>query len=266
MQRESGMSTETNVAPEAETLTPASELAATPEIATPEADANAQPDESERPEEDPRDKTVKSLTRRVDRVTAAKYQAIAEADTARRELEAARQRLAQYEQGEQPAERQADPVAIARQINALEKVTEKSNTVQRDGIAKFGQETFAKALSVVMEEAGPLMAPIAPGAPFGMPTPLGEAILDADDPAAVLHYLGSNPEAAADLHGLSATQVARRIARIELDLGKAKEPKQSNAPKPITPVKASSKDDGGLSDDLAPEEWAKRFRKIQRGG
>jgi hypothetical protein len=51
-----------------------------------------------------------------------------------------------------------------------------------------------------------------------------------------------------------------------MEIGKAKEPKQSSAPKPITPVKSAAKDDGALSDNLSPDEWAKRFRKMRREG
>lgn len=259
------MSTETIVAPEAETLNPASEQAVQPEVATPEADANAASDESQKPEEDHRDKTVKSLQRRVDRITAARYQAEATANQARQENEQIRQRLAQYEQGETPQALQADPLQLANEIATIREVTAKSNEVFKEGSKRFGAE-FQKAVNVVIEEAGQLVAPIARGASIGKPTPLGEAILDADDPAAVLNYLGSNPDAAADLNGLSSTQVARRIARIEIELEKASAPKQSNAPKPITPVKSATKDDGGLSDNLSPDEWAKRFRKLRREG
>jgi hypothetical protein len=258
------MSTETTVAPEAETQNPASEQAVTPEVATPEADATQQTDAPQEPEADPRDKAVKSLNRRVDRITAARYQAEASAQQARQEAEQLRQRLAQYEAGDQPEARQADPVALANEIANIRENTAKSNAVHKDGVKRF--EGFDKALNVVIEEAGPLVVPIAQGASIGKPTPLGEAILDADDPAAVLHYLGNNPDAAADLHGLTATQVARRIARIEIEIGKSKEPKQSNAPKPITPVKSASKDDGGLSDNLSTDEWVKRFHKMRRGG
>lgn len=264
MQRESGMSTETPVTPDAVTENPASEQAVPPEVATPEANADEQLDEPQKPEDDPRDKAVKSLNRRVDRITAARYQAEARATQAAQESEQLRQRLAQYEQGETPQPRQADPLALANEIATIREVTAKSNAVAKDGEKRF--DGFGKAVSVVIEEAGPLVVPIAPGQSIGKPTPLGEAILDSEDPAAVLHYLGNNPDAAADLHGLTATQVARRIARIELEIGKAKEPKQSNAPKPITPVKSAAKDDGGLSDNLPPEEWAKRFRKMRREG
>ncbi len=263
MQRESGMSTETPVTPDAVTENPASEQAAPPEVATPEANADEQPDEPQKPEDDPRDKAVKSLNRRVDRITAARYQAEARAQQAAQEAEQLRQRLAQYEQGETPQPRQSDPLALANEIATIREVTAKSNAIAKDGEKRF--EGFGKALSVVIEEAGPLVSPIQPGAPIGKPTPLGEAILDADDPAAVLHYLGNNPDAAADLHGLTATQVARRIARIELEIGKAKEPKQSAAPKPIAPVKSVTRDDGGISDSLSTEEWIRRRNAQVRG-
>lgn len=257
--------TEALVAPDAATEIPASELAETPEVAAPENSAEAPADESPKPEEDPRDKTVKSLTRRVDRVTAARYQAEARAQQASTEAEQLRHELAQYRQGNEPAPRQEDPVVIAKQLNAIEKVAEKSQSIVQDGAAKFGKDTFAKALSIVFEEAGQLMVPIAPGSPYAVPTALGAAILEADDPAALLHYLGSNPDAAAELHGLTATQAARRIARIEIEMGKAKEPKQSNAPKPITSLKSTTKDEGGLSDSLSTEEWIKRRNAQARG-
>jgi hypothetical protein len=265
MQRESEMSTETTVAPEAETQNPASELAETPEVATPEAETPETEEQTQKPEEDPRERALKRMERRFGRITAARHQAEAQLQSERQEAEQLRQRLSQYESGNEPEQRQqADPVALARQIVTLEKVTEKSNSVINDGKKRF--EGFDKAIAVVMEETGGLFNPVAPGARVGLPNAIGEAILDADDPAAVLHYLGNNPDAAADLAGLTATQVARRIARIEFDLSKPKEPKQSNAPKALTPVKSTTKDDGGLSDNLSPEEWAKRFYKMRRGG
>ncbi len=263
MTRESEMSTEPQVAPDAATQNTASEPTETPEVVVPEASTEQQPDQPQEPEVDPREKAVKSLTRRVDRITAARYQAEARAQQAAQEAEALRQRLSQYEQQEPaPQQRQADPIALAREIATLEKVTERSNTVHKDGVKRF--EGFDKALQAVIEEAGPLVVPVAPGAPFGKPTALGEAVLDADDPAAVLHHLGNNPDLAAELNGLSPTQIARRIARIEMELAKPKEPKQSTAPRPVSPVKAASRDDGGLSDELSPEEWARRFRKQMR--
>jgi hypothetical protein len=263
MTRES-MELETQVSPVADTQIPAPEQAVTPEVATPETDTQADADQSQEREEDPHAKTIKRMERRIERLTAAKYQTLAEANQARSEMDQLRQRLAQYEQGEQPQQQQPDPLKLATEIATIREVNAKSNAIAKEGNKRF--EGFDKAVSAVIEEAGPLFVPVAPGAPVGKPTALGEAVLDADDPAAVLNYLGNNPDIAADLHGLTATQVARRIARIEIELAKPKEPKQSTAPRPVTPVKAASKDDGGLSDNLSPEEWAKRFHKLRRGG
>jgi hypothetical protein len=47
MQRESAMTTETQVAPDAATQIPASEQAVTPEVATPEPETTEQPEEAQ---------------------------------------------------------------------------------------------------------------------------------------------------------------------------------------------------------------------------
>lgn len=218
----------------------------TPEVVNPEPN---EPQADETPE-DPRDKTVKSLQRRVDRLTAAKYQTQAEAQQARQQLEQLQARLAQYEQPEQPQQQQADPITLAKEIAKIEKVTEKANQIAKEGATKF--KDFGEAVKVVNREAGQLFDQ------YGRATPFGEAILASDDPAAVIHAIGTNPDLAADLADLSPIQQARRIARLEAELSKPKEPPKSSAPKPITPVKAS-KPDNGLSDDLPIDEWRRRF-------
>ena len=242
--------TEEIVAPDAATLNEAPVAEAQPEIATPETEAEQPPQESDE------DKTVKRMERRIQRLTAAKYQTLAEAQQAKQETEQLRQRLAQYEEAPQKSQ-EIDPIALATQIAEVRAFTEKSNKVAEDGGKKFPD--FRDKLTVVLEEAGPLVAPIQPGASIGRPTPLGEAILDSDDPAALLHYLGSHPDVASTLHGLSPIQLAKKVARIEIEMQAPKEPKQSTAPKPVTPVKASSRVGNELGDELSPEEFRRRF-------
>lgn len=240
------MDLENPVSPVAETQNPAPEVPAneTPEVAEPESN---QPEGNDEP--DPRDKTVKSLTRRVDRVTAARYQAEARAQQAEQEREALRQRLAQYEQPqEQPTG--PDPIVLAKEIAKIERVTERANSIAKDGAARF--ENFKPALQTIAREAGPLFDQI------GRPSPLFDAIRDADDPAAVLHHIGSDPDLAAEFADLTPAQMGRRVARIEAELSKPKEPPKSAAPKPIAPVKATGADTG-LSNSLPVGDWAKRF-------
>lgn len=256
------MELQQSVSPGEDTQIPAPELTAEqPEIAEPVS--NEAETQDDKPAEDPLAKSVKRMERRIDRISAARYQAEARAQALEAQLQALQQREQQYEPQEQQ-QPQADPVAMARLLRDLDKVTEKSNQVAAEGGKRFGAD-FQTAVAQVIEEAGPLVLPVAPGARVGRPTPLGEAILEADDPAAVLHYLGTNPDTAAELHGLSAIQVARKIAKIEAELSKPAAPKVSNAPKPISPTKPVARDGGKLSDDLPIDEWARRFYQMRKG-
>lgn len=242
---------ETNVSPGADTQIPAPELAVTPEVAAPENVAT-QPEQPQ--EEDPHAKSIRSMERRIQRLTAARYEAQARAEQAQRE---ANELKAKFQEPAQQQPQQVDPVALAREIAAVERITDKANTIAKEGEKRFAGE-FAQSLRAVTVEAGPLFEP------NGKPTSLGEAVLEADDPAALLHHLGKNPDLAAELEGLSPVQVARKVARIEAQMQAPKEPKQSTAPKPIAPVKGK-REEGGLSDDLPTEEWIKRFNQRRRG-
>lgn len=244
------MELETPVPTGEETQNQAPELDAKPEAVEPET-TTPEPDAT--PDEDSREKAVKSLQRRVDRVTAARYQAEARAQQAEERAQQAAQRLAQYEQPEQQTPQAPDPVALAREIAKIERTTEKANNVAKDGAARF--ENFKTALQTLSREAGPLFDQI------GRPTPLGEVCLSADDPAALLHHLGSDPDLAAELADLTPIQQARKIARLEIEMSKPKEPAKSSAPKPIEALTGrsglASKEPSQMTDrEFA--EWRKR--------
>jgi hypothetical protein len=240
------MDLENNVSPVAETQNQATDTDANPEAVNPETVAT-KPDETP---EDPRDKTVKSLQRRVDRITATRYQAEARAQEAERRAQEAMQRLSQYEQPQEPQSHQADPIALAKEIAKIERVTETANSIAKDGAARF--DSFKTSLQTIAREAGPLFDQ------YGRPAPLFDAVRDADDPAAVLNHIGSDPDLAAEFADLTPAQMGRRIARIEAELSKPKEPSKSAAPKPLQPVKATGAD-SELSMKLPVGDWSKRF-------
>lgn len=217
----------------------------TPEVAAPET-AEQQPEEQKQDDEPA--KALKATQRRIDRLTAARYQEQARREAAEAEL----QRLRAQVQPEQQQSEQVDPVQLAKEIARVERVTEKANGIAAEGEKRF-KGTFGNAVAAFRSEIDPLFDS------KGRPTPIGEAVLDADDPAALLHYIGSNPDIASDLVGLSPIQAARRLAKIESQINQPKEPRVSSAPKPIAPTKAGARDTGDLSDDLPPEEWRRRF-------
>lgn len=229
----------------------------TPELTAPETE----PVQEESPEakaEAERQKAIKNLQRRVDRKHA---QAAAAEERAR----LAEQRAAELEAriNGQPQEQEAltpekiIPIAqqMAQHIAEQNKLRERVGSVLNAGKSLEG---FDAACNTVDEEVGFYDAK-------GGPSPFLREVMECDEPAKVLHHLGTNPEVASEFRGLSPTQVARKLARLEAQLSAPKEPKQSTAPKPITPVKAAA-DTGGLSDNLTPEEWRRRFYKMRRGG
>ena len=169
------------------------------------------------------------------------------------ELQQARERLSQFEatqpqQARAPQEA-ADPVSIAREIAHIEKVTEKSNQIHKDGTKRFPD--FMEAVANVQEEVGPLFDR------YGRPSPVMEAVFDSEKQTDLLYFLGKNPDLASELEGLTPAQLGRRIARIEAQMSEQAKPKTSAAPKPLAPVRGGASDNE-LRSDLSTEEWMRR--------
>lgn len=245
---------EAQVAPDAATEIPASEVLAneTPDIATPETTEDTP--EQTATQEDPADKSLKRMERRINRVSAARYQAEAAARLAREESEALKTRLAQYEQPAQSPrqQQQVDPMALAREIAHVERVAEKSNDIVKVGQKSY--QDFMPTVKVLAEEVGELFDEI------GRPKPVMEAVLDSEKPAELLYFLGKNPDLASELVGLSPAQLGRRIARLETQMADQAKPKTSAAPRPLDPVRGGSSDTE-LRSDLSTDEWMRRREK-----
>jgi hypothetical protein len=263
------MTTEAIAAPDAAAEIPASEqnVNETPEVTTPESnDGEGSQEASAKPENgDEAEKTQKRLLRRVDRLTAARYEAEAEA----RQL---RERLASYEQRQAPQDHQAEAAqqAIrpedveqlaekrAKQLHELEGVTKRSTEI-RDALARaVGAEKLSQVVSAVIEEAGPLANADQTW------TPLGEAIADSDSAEKLLIYLAENPDVAESLRGLSAVRLGRRIDAIERQMSEAK---VSKAPPPLKPVAARAAPVSKAPEQMTDAEWqaAQRAQRAKRG-
>lgn len=68
---------------------------------------------------------------------------------------------------------------------------------------------------------------------------LSEMVLDCDSPADMAYHLGRNPALARELSRMPPLSAARELGRIEATLSKPRARTPTNAPDPITPVKAS---------------------------
>lgn len=250
------MEQETLVSPSAETQNPAAEQTETPEIVTPETETQTEPEAKA----DDADKSIKRLERRIDRLTAARYQTAAEAQQARKEAEELRARLAQYEQQETPETLTPEKVLpIARQmaefIRTQERVQDRVKSVMTAGKALEG---FDEACNAVNDEL-PFYAP------NGAPTPFLGVVMECESPAMVLHHLGRNPDLAEELSRLTPTQQARRLDRLESELNKKPEPKASNAPKPIEPLKGTGGGSNKDPSDMSFKEFVAWRNKHLKG-
>lgn len=222
-----------------------------PEVAAPESAEEQQPQEDADPlkaAEKRLEKERQNFQRRIDRKHA---QAVEAAERAR-VLEA---RLQQYEQQRQPeTPPQADVEAIAaKKAEEIASHRELSRRVQ-DVLSKGSAlPEFQAHCNTAIEELGLLDAK-------GQPTPLLSVFLEADAPHEVFDHIGKNPEVAAQFDGLTPTQAARRLAKLEAEIAQAKAPKTSAAPKPLKPVTGNSSSDPDPS-QMTDKQFAEWRRK-----
>lgn len=216
-----------------ETVIPAQVPTEQPEIVEPDGtDSPAhEGDESEaKPEKTAEQKEVERLRRQLTKRDRTQGKMHQELQAYRQQLEFARQQ-GTSPQGANPATQQphVDPVALAREIATVERINEKSNGIAEDGNKRYPD--FKDSLVKVVEEVGDLFNE------RGFPTPVGDAILESDDPAALIHFLGKNPDLASDLEGLSPTKLGRQIERIEAQMKTTRPKPVSRASEPISPIK-----------------------------
>lgn len=223
------MSTETQVAPVAETQNTAAETTQKPDVVEPgstDSEALAGDESEAKPEKSAEQKELERLRRQLtkrDRTQGKLYQ----------ELQTTRQQLEQFSQAGEPEEKQQDPRKLAEEMVKARDVLERSNKVAKEGQTKF--KDFNQSLERVVEEVGELFDPTGT-----RPTAIGEAILESDDPASLIDFLGKNPDLAAELEGLSPTKLGRRIERIEAQMSTQTAKPVSKASEPINPIKGGA--------------------------
>lgn len=228
----------------------------TTEVVTPETQ-EVTPETSAEPEavkEDDRDKAIKRMERRIN----LKHAQAAAAEERARMLE---QRLASYEtQQRAPEQGDQSGAPTQEQIQALirqeaQRITEAQEVSKRVAdVVKAGEKIpgWDEACITVQEEI-PMVDR------FGRPSEFAKAVLEADNPAKLMHHLGTNPELLTDLQGLTPSALGRRLDRIEREMAA---PKTSAAPKPLSPVKPAAST--GAPDPSTDVEGYIEWRRKQR--
>lgn len=197
--------------------------------------------------------------RRIDKRTADYYREQARANQLAQEKEALEARLREFSTDEQQPQGNIDPQKLhqvismqAKHIARMQIIGEKCNQVAVEGTKEFSD--FPEKLAVVNLEVGNLFDQ------NQHPTETMQIILESDSPAKLLHYLGSNPDIASSLSGMTPTQLARKLDRIEREMSEKAKKQTSGAPKPITPVQGAAANTE-LHSGLSDEEWIRRREK-----
>lgn len=244
----------------AENLAPDESTQTNPAVVQQEADATPGAEQqTDAKAEHGEDASLRRLQRRVDRVTAARYQAEAQARQereARQRLEAELQQYRGAQQDQTPSVRPEDVERLAderaREIAAARDVDRRGTEITRELGKLAGSVDVGSVVQTVIDEAGPLLTP------RGTWTPLGEAIAECEAPAKVLHYLSQNPDTAAELSGLSASALGRKLARIESQIGETKAP----PPRPLRPVTSTAGASAPKAESaMTDAEWYEARRK-----
>jgi len=247
------MTQETLVAPAATESTAPD--AARPEVAAQDStapegtEAQAEGDEAETAEKDPKEVELARLRRALTKAQRNNGRLSQQAQT----LE---QQVQQYQQQNPPAEPQPRDVVLSLAQQMAQQMREQETlqaSVQK--VMSAGQKLpgFDDACNAVNEEI--------PFYESGRPTAFLDAVMDSDAPAKLLHYLGQNPDLAAELANLKPAQMGRRIERIEAQMkaGPAAKP-VSGAPTPAKPISAQR---GAKNpEDMSFDEY-KAMRKAQ---
>ena len=245
----------------AENLAPDESTQNSPAVVQQEADASQGAEQQTDARAEPgEDASLRRLQRRVDRVTAARYQAEAQARQEREARQRLEAELQQYrgtqQQDQTPSVRPEDVERLAderaREIAAARDVDRRGTEITRELGKLAGAVDVGSVVQTVIDEAGPLLTP------RGTWTPLGKAIAECEAPAKVLHYLSQNPDTAAELAGLSASALGRRLARIESQIGETKAP----PPRPLRPVTSTAGASAPKAESaMTDAEWYEARRK-----
>lgn len=246
------MSTETELVPgsqpEEAKAEPEQKLEVAPQDEPEEADQSSPEGEELTAEQ----KTIRKLQRRIERLSG-------KVGAAARERDMLKEQLSQIPQGEDSGQ-PSDDIETKAEAKAREILRTQTLNERAAATLKAGKriEGFSEALETLREEVAFTDAK-------GRVTPFFEALLDADNSARVIHYLGQNPDEAAEFEGLTPTQIGRRLAKLESKLDGEAKAKTSSAPPPLKPVRGTAPDTGGLDDPgLSDDEWIRRREKMLR--
>lgn len=209
-------------------------------------------DEKPAKESEDEDHVQKGVQKRIDRLTRQKYEARAEADFLRKQLEA---------QQQPRTDSVIDRGRFESEEDYIEAVVE-ARLSQKEAVQQ--QQSFAQKVNGIIKEAEKLGDfDVDDFREIPISQAMAMAIVESDVAVKLTKYFHDEPEEAERISRLSPARQAAAIGRLEVDLGSSvpKVTAKSAAPSPIKPVAGNGVAQGGYRPDMTPEA----YRKWRRG-
>ncbi len=209
-------------------------------------------DEKPAKESEDEDHVQKGVQKRIDRLTRQKYEARAEADFLRKQLEA---------QQQPRTDSVIDRGRFESEEDYIEAVVE-ARLSQKEAVQQ--QQSFAQKVNGIIKEAEKLGDfDVDDFREIPISQAMAMAIVESDVAVKLTKYFHDEPEEAERISRLSPARQAAAIGRLEVDLGSSvpKVTAKSAAPSPIKPVAGNGVTQGGYRADMTPEA----YRKWRRG-
>lgn len=216
-------------------------------------------------------RTIRKLQRRVERLIARRGGDEQEKALLRQELQELRnrQQAATGTEAEGTSEGQGERPTPTRGRQLTEADIERISLARAQELHR--QQTISQRVSAVLSAGSKLegfnaaVDAVAEVVPFrdsqGRPSAFMEAVLDADDPAAVFKHLGDNPDEAEEFVDLTPAQIGRRLAKLEDRLKAGAKKETSAAPKPLKPVATTNAGTEPDPSKMSDKEFAAWRRK-----
>ena len=209
-------------------------------------------DEKPAKESEDEDHVQKGVQKRIDRLTRQKYEARAEADFLRKQLEA---------QQQPRTDSVIDRGRFESEEDYIEAVVE-ARLSQKEAVQQ--QQSFAQKVNGIIKEAEKLGDfDVDDFREIPISQAMAMAIVESDVAVKLTKYFHDEPEEAERISRLSPARQAAAIGILEVDLGSSvpKVTAKSAAPSPIKPVAGNGVTQGGYRPDMTPEA----YRKWRRG-
>lgn len=203
------------------------------------------------------DTDSKGVQDRINKVIKQRYTAQDETKAVKQQLEDALARLATFkkEPSLDDADINHDPVVYKEKLT--EYINEQnSNTTPADSQADTAKADRVSAFSTKLDAfkvEAPDYAAVVGSMPIGQDA--SDAILEVDNGPAVAYYLGSHLDKLDEINQLQPIAAALRISELSRSLQPA-QPKQTQAPDPVTSVSTGGGTTTKNTDDMSMDELA----------